>query len=122
MDRSSFGAGRLVLVVDDHEDFCQAMEQLLVSMGFRVTTAADGVHALRTLEAESVDLILSDLFMPRMDGLELMLPLRGSEKPAPPVIAVTADLHVASDAVGGTAAALGAVAVLLKPFSRDQLA
>ena len=122
MDNSDFGAGRLVLVVDDHADFRVATQDLLASMGFRVACAANGVEALKLLEYDPVFLIVTDLFMPKMDGLELMTRLRKGAKPAPPIIAVTGDAHVASDAVGKTAAALGARAVLFKPFTRDQLA
>jgi CheY-like chemotaxis protein len=119
---SHSGAGRLVLVVDDHHG-CAVLRRLLQSMGFRVTCAANGVEALGRLEREPVFLVLTALFMPLMGGIELMIRLKNSDRPIPPVIAVTGDSRAASEAAGGgMAAALGAKAVLLKPFTRDQLA
>jgi len=124
MDVSRFGGDRLVLVVDDHRDFCIAMEHLVGSLGFRVMFAHDGVEALKKVKAQPVAVVITDLFMPEMDGLELLRRLDHLriDKPIPPVIAVTGNDHVAADSVGNTAAALGAVAVLMKPFSREQLA
>jgi CheY-like chemotaxis protein len=121
MDPLDFGAERLVLVVDDQDDFRDATGQLLALMGFRVATASNGIDALEILENDPVSLVLTDLFMPKMDGLELMARLRASAKPAPPVIVVTGNANLTSQAVGAIAAALGAKAVLLKPFTMDQL-
>jgi CheY-like chemotaxis protein len=121
MQSEYFGAGRLVLVVDDHADFCEAMQHLLTTLGFRVACAANGLEALERLKREPPYLVLTDLFMPHMDGIELMVRLKKAEPPIPLVIAVSGD-HVASEAVSGTAAALGAEAVLVKPVTREQLA
>src|SRR5580765_5799918 len=99
------------------------MEHLVASLGFRVIFAHDGVEALKKVKAQPVAVVITDLFMPEMDGLELLRRLDHLriDKPIPPVIAVTGNDHVAADSVGNTAAALGAVAVLMKPFSREQL-
>jgi CheY-like chemotaxis protein len=124
MPDSSLGTGKSVLVVDDHYDFLRSMEELLSLLGFRVFCARDGAGALKIMEKQrpNISVILTDLFMPNMDGIELLSRLRSSDRPLPPVIAVTGDLHVDAESVGGAAASLGASAVLIKPFSRDQLA
>lgn len=123
MTDSSFGTGKSVLVVDDHYDFLRSMEELLSLLGFRVFCARDGAGALKIMEKQpQISVILTDLFMPNMDGIELLSRLRSFERPLPPIIAVTGDLHVDAESVGGAAASLGAGAVLMKPFSRDQLA
>jgi CheY-like chemotaxis protein len=117
-----FGSGKTVLVVDDQPDFCESMEHLLGTLGFRTVCATDGREALAKLHKERIDVILTDLFMPIMDGIELIQNLAQSETPAPPIIATTGDVHFAAQSVGSVAAALGAKAVLMKPFSREQLA
>ena len=119
---STFGNGKSVLVVDDHYDFLRSTEELLALMGFQVFCARDGAGALKIIEKQPrISVILTDLFMPNMDGIELLSRLRKSDRPMPPIIAVTGDLHVDAESVGGAAASLGASAVLMKPFTRDQL-
>jgi CheY-like chemotaxis protein len=119
---SQFGLRRTVLLVDDSEDLCVAVQQLLETLGFRVVCAGNGAEALEKLKAQPIAVILTDLFMPIMDGLELLRRLQPFEQPVPPIVAMTGDDHVAADSVGRAAALLGANAVLMKPFSRDQLA
>src|ERR1051326_8362875 len=103
-----FGGGKLVLVVDDQPDFCLAMQHLLSVLGFRTVIASNGRQALTILDREKIDVVLTDLFMPHMDGLELLRKMREGEKPMLPVIAVTGEARTASHSVGGAAAALGA--------------
>jgi CheY-like chemotaxis protein len=121
MEGTLFGVGKTALVVDDRHDFCLMLAALLETFGFTVICANDGYQAIAKLEESSVDVILTDLFMPDMDGIELITKVHQSGNPAP-IIAFTGDPHYASHSVGSAAAALGAKAVLMKPFSRDQLA
>ena len=116
-----FGAGRTVLVVDDQADFCEAMEMLLATLGFRTKCASDGVEALAILEREPASVILTDLNMPRMDGVELIRRLKSGSVTPPPIVAVTGQANVATETMSKAAARLGAKAVLLKPFSREQI-
>jgi CheY-like chemotaxis protein len=122
MDAEPLGSAKTALVVDDQRDFCLMMEQLLGELGLRAVWASDGNEALAKLESEPVDVILTDLFMPGMDGLELIHRLNHSSKRVPPIIAVTGDEHFAAQSVGAAAASLGAQAILIKPFSIHQLA
>ncbi len=62
----------LVLVVDDEPELCRALGKLLTRNGFRVATAGDGEEALKLLRQEQVHLVLTDLIMPRMGGLDLL--------------------------------------------------
>lgn len=96
------------------------MEQLLVALGFRVTCAANGIEAIARLEQEPPTVMLLDLFMPGMDGIELLRQLQMSGKPVPPTIALTGYIDH-QYGVGRTAELLGATAALLKPFTREQL-
>jgi len=57
-----------ILVVDDDPDILDAVSMILESQGYEVVTAKDGVEGLANLKAESPDLMILDLLMPKMDG------------------------------------------------------
>ena len=65
-------AGARVLVVDDEPELCRALGKLLMRNGYEVITAGNGEEALELLRRHEVDLVLSDLQMPRMGGVELL--------------------------------------------------
>ncbi|MBI4503293.1 MAG: response regulator [Gemmatimonadetes bacterium] len=121
MDPRDFSAAKLVLVVDDDPDFCLVMSQLLRLCGFRVAIAANGVEALALLPKHPVSVMMTDLFMPRMDGIELLRNVRKRGAPSPAIIAVTGDLHAGRETTAAAAGLLGAHAVLIKPFNKHQL-
>jgi CheY-like chemotaxis protein len=68
-----------ILLVDDEPDLLGVLAILLDLEGFAVVTATDGVKALQALEAHAVDLVITDLMMPNMDGLTLCRRLRANE-------------------------------------------
>ncbi|HVC63925.1 MAG TPA: response regulator [Candidatus Dormibacteraeota bacterium] len=70
---------RRVLLVEDDRFLRRACEISLRQRGFAVTTAADGEEALRNVRAEPPDLILLDLLMPKMTGIEVLKTLRAEE-------------------------------------------
>ncbi len=82
-----------VLVVDDHDINRRAIQLILQPLGCEVTTAADGMAALRACDAQTFDLIFMDVRMPELDGRETTRRLRASANANAhvPVIAVTAD-------------------------------
>lgn len=82
-----------VLVVDDHDINRRAIQLILMPLGCDVTTAADGMAALKACEAEAFDIIFMDVRMPELDGRETTRRLRagGGPNAHAPVIAVTAD-------------------------------
>ncbi|MFO7610340.1 MAG: sigma-54 dependent transcriptional regulator [Candidatus Krumholzibacteriia bacterium] len=65
-------AGATILVVDDEPELCRALGKLLGRNGYEVLTAGNGEEALELLRGQEVDLVLSDLQMPRMGGVELL--------------------------------------------------
>lgn len=79
-----------VLVVEDERAVRHLVEKILQSAGFTVVAAADGQQALQELERGSFDLVLTDVWMPKMNGLELLARLR-SQPGAPRVVVMTAD-------------------------------
>jgi CheY-like chemotaxis protein len=80
-----------ILVVDDNPENLKLVMMILASTGYALTTASDAVEALRFVEQSAPDLILLDLQLPGMDGLELTRRLRSRiETQTIPIVAVTA--------------------------------
>jgi DNA-binding NtrC family response regulator len=69
-------AGRRILIVDDEPSMARSVEQILGEAGFEVMVAKDAEQALALLERNQIDLIVSDLTMPRMDGQQFWQALR----------------------------------------------
>jgi len=65
-----------ILLVDDDEQLCASVGKMFERSGYKVTTAHDGREALDVLSDGNVDLVISDLRMPNMDGIELMEEIR----------------------------------------------
>lgn len=81
-----------ILLVDDHPSNRQLLKAMLGRSGFQLLEAADGVEALAVLATEPVDLLISDILMPHMDGYQLVFAMRANPRlPQPPVIFITAD-------------------------------
>jgi CheY-like chemotaxis protein len=110
-----------VLVVDDRPDVRLSLLYMLEASGYDVAEAGDGRQALAALARKRVDLILTDLYMPVMDGLGLVRSIRERQGPRPGVIAMSGSGHLGRDASLEAAQVLGADAVLRKPFTREQL-
>ncbi|MDB5418839.1 MAG: sensor histidine kinase/response regulator, partial [Phenylobacterium sp.] len=87
-------AGLKVLAVDDNAVNLLVLDQLLTSLGHRVAKAASGHEALEAMAAEPFDLVLLDIQMPGMTGIEVLATLRGQGGPNrhAPVVALTADV------------------------------
>jgi CheY-like chemotaxis protein len=80
-----------ILVVDDNSENLKLILVLLAASGHQLTTAADAHEALRCIEAQAPDLILLDLQLPGIDGLELTRQLKARPDTASiPIVAVTA--------------------------------
>ncbi|HVS76451.1 MAG TPA: ATP-binding protein, partial [Steroidobacteraceae bacterium] len=107
-----------ILVVDDNVEMRRLLSQLLRSR-WRVTTARDGVHALERIRQDPPSLVISDIMMPRMDGIEMLRTLRADPATAElPVLLLSARAGEEAS-VGGLQA--GADDYLVKPFSRREL-
>jgi CheY-like chemotaxis protein len=110
-----------VLVVDDQPDVRLAFRYMLEYFGYNVEEAGNGAEALAFMANEKVDVILTDLYMPKMDGLTLVRAVRTGPPPGPRIIAVSGSPHLGKDAALEAARVLGADAVLLKPLAREVL-
>jgi len=106
-----------ILVVDDEEAIREVVSTLLEAQGYHCRVAASGLQAMPLLQENEFDLVLSDIVMPDMNGLELLERVRQKDQELP-FIMVTA-LHDISTAL--EAIRRGAYDYILKPFERDQL-
>ena len=116
-ERPAFdGEGTQVLVVDDEEFVLESAQQTLEAAGYEVRTALDAAAALRVMEKEAIDLVITDLRMPEMSGLDLIRRLQ-ERHPDLPIVAAS------GVADGRTEEALdaGAQTFLAKPFTAEKL-
>jgi DNA-binding response OmpR family regulator len=110
-------SGRSILVVEDEEAIAEAVRVRLASEGYEVRVAGDGPEALRLAGDERPDLVVLDLMLPGMDGLEVCRELQRDSWV--PVLMLTARADEA-DKVAGLA--VGADDYMTKPFSLRELA
>lgn len=109
--------GQKILLADDDPDSLEGLRSLLEAWGYEVETAPDGRAALDQVLVVRPSLVITDVIMPRMTGLELLEAIR-RERPTMPVIVMTAHGNVESRR---HAAAMGAVAYLSKPIDTTRL-
>src|SRR5216684_3318786 len=107
----------LVLIVDDEEAIREVVSTLLQTQGYECSAVGNGRLAVEHLKQNSTDLVLSDMLMPEMDGLQLLSWLRSHDGEIP-MIMVTA-MHDVSTALESIRC--GAYDYILKPFEKDQL-
>jgi len=107
-----------ILVVEDEQLVRQGLEDNLMLEGYSVICCANGNEGLEKFEAEAPDLVIMDLMMPEMDGLELCRRIRSSERPQTPVMMLTAKSSEVDKVVG---LELGADDYLTKPFGMREL-
>ena len=107
------------MVVDDHPDVVEVVRTMLEDNGFNVRCAYSGQELFAGLEEQKPDLILLDIMMPQMDGLEVLTRLKGDPGTASiPVILLTAKVHHEDVEKGYK---LGAEHYIKKPFASTQL-
>ncbi len=108
-----------VLTVDDSRTMREMVNFTLKSGGYDTIEAGNGKEALSTLiEAQEVDLIITDLNMPVMDGFELIQQLRGGHYKTTPILVLTTESELQKKEQGK---AYGATGWIVKPFNPDNL-
>lgn len=108
-----------ILAVDDSPSMREMVQLALTSAGFRVTHATDGEEALALARQHTFDLVLSDVNMPRMDGLDLIRALRAEQAYRhTPILMLTTDGSAEKKREGKEA---GATGWIVKPFDPAQL-
>ena len=119
MDRMADLAGRrTVLVVDDEPTIAEVVSRYLERAGYSAATAADGLEAIRVAGERRPDLVVLDLMLPGIDGLEVLRRLREGEGARTPVILLTAKGEQ-NDKLAGLRS--GADDYMVKPFSPSEL-
>jgi two-component system response regulator HydG len=119
LEKLSDATQPLVLVVDDDVDFAEGLSEVLTHHGYKTALAGTGPDAVRRVEAGGIDVLILDLRLPVMDGLEVYRTLKAKGN-TPPTIIVTASLESNRDSI----AALESMAVkecFAKPVDPNQL-
>lgn len=110
-----------ILLVEDEDLLREGIQEILEANGFSVISAADGLEALQCLERESVSLVISDLVMPRMTGLEFVAQVR-EKHPVLPIVIVSGSLGAVMKRMGIDSIQVpGATASIMKPFKSSEL-
>jgi DNA-binding NtrC family response regulator len=106
-----------ILAVDDEESFLQVIKELLAQEGYNVEVAKDGVLAINTLQQKTYDLVLLDVKLPRVDGVEVLKFIRDHSFDTQ-VIMLTGvhDVKIAVECMQ-----LGAYSYITKPYAGDEL-
>ena len=106
-----------VLIVDDEEMMRNLLNKILSREGYRISSAEDGQAALETMGQEKIDIVISDMKMPRMNGFELLKVIK-QKFPEVGVIIMTAygDTYTVKDAL-----LLGADEYITKPFKSYEI-
>lgn len=112
-------AKKTIMVVDDNPDIVTIVKTILEGKGYNVGSAYSGKELLAHLPNQKPDLIILDIMMPEMDGLEVLTKLKSaSDTSSIPVILLTAKVQY-EDVLGGYK--LGADYYITKPFTSTQL-
>jgi two-component system, OmpR family, alkaline phosphatase synthesis response regulator PhoP len=116
---ASMDTKKTIMVVDDNPDIITIVKTILEGRGYTVFSASSGPELLSLLPTQKCDLIILDIMMPEMDGLEVLTRLKGKvETSTIPVILLTAKVQY-EDVLGGYK--LGADYYITKPFTSTQL-
>lgn len=108
-----------ILVIDDDEQFCGFLEKILIHDGNEVAIAHDGEEGIRRFEKVLPDLVITDIFMPHKNGIEVITDLQRMNSDVS-IIAISGRQLQQLEALD-FALLLGARRILEKPFTRDQL-
>ncbi|MGO9569914.1 MAG: response regulator [Desulfomonilaceae bacterium] len=106
-----------ILVVDDAPHVCELLCDWLRAEGYECTMAFNGEEALRALKGDTFDLLLSDILMPGMSGIDLLQIMRPLFPDVPVIMATAVD----DGSTGILAEELGACGYVIKPFNRNEI-
>ena len=110
---------KTILAVDDSRTMRGLLEQTLTEAGFTVNLAEDGVDELEKLEADTPDLVITDINMPRLDGFGVIEAIRQEDRyRALPILVLTTET---GDALKNRARQAGATGWIVKPFHETKL-
>jgi len=108
-----------ILVIDDDANILGVLAEMLTTAGYEVTEVSSGKEGLKLYRETPFDLVITDLFMPEKDGLEVIIELR-RDLPEAKIITISAGSAYGHSSLE-TSRLLGAARTLRKPFMEDQL-
>ncbi len=111
---------RKILVIEDDDNFREMLKQILEVEGYKVIEASDGRTALKILQEENPDLIITDIIMEDIDGLEIIMEIK-EDRPTRPIIAISGGGSIGPSAYLSSAKVLGADHTFTKPFSFEDI-
>ena len=110
---------KTILIVDDSESIRELVGLTLESAGYKVDKGVDGADAFRLLDGREISLVITDLNMPNMDGIQLILEIRKHEGYATiPILMLTTESQAIKKE---EAKAAGATGWIVKPFVQEKL-
>ena len=109
-----------ILIIDDEPGVLGVLRKILEGVGHVVTEALEGEEALRQYEGQPADLVITDIFMPGMDGIEFLVHIRKTF-PDARVLAMSGGGILSRDQALSDASLLGADHILQKPFSKEEV-
>lgn len=110
---------KLIMTADDSASVRQMISFTLKNSGYEVIEAVDGMDALQKLQSKSIDMLITDLNMPNLDGIELIKKVRAiPELKFIPIIMLSTESQDAKKQEGRAA---GATGWIVKPFQPEQL-
>src|SRR5436190_23617478 len=110
-----------ILLVEDSPEVSLTVREILMTAGHTVEDAVSGIEAIKKLKASKFDAIVSDIWMPGMDGIALLKEIRGAGNEIPVVVISGGAPNAPLTYTAPLAATFGANAVVYKPFETSEL-
>ena len=108
-----------ILIADDNQGNLKLLSEILIRSGYKVVSAKDGMEAINKLDENSVDLILLDIIMPKLNGFEVCQKIRELKKYDNTQIIFMTTLNKTEDVIQGLK--LGACVYITKPYDKNEL-
>ncbi len=110
-----------ILLVDDESSIVKVLEEMLSQLDYEIVTALGGTEALQKLSSDNIDLVVTDIVMPNMNGLQLIEEIQKAD-PGVKIIAMSGgDIKSGPAEYLQTASKLGVLGCLAKPFTINDL-
>ena len=109
-----------ILIVDDDPSLLRVLRRILEDAGHEVTEESNGAWALRRFTGRPSDLVITDIYMPDMDGIQFLMRVREAF-PEARIIVMSGGSYLPGESVLKAGRALGADGILAKPFNADEV-